>query len=90
MTEFVPLTIEFIIDSLPCKLIGMNSKLMCQYLEFVTDRLLVQLGYNKIYKVFFEILVPQKVIYSLLGFTFATASATGAGGFDTEFLARKI
>jgi ribonucleoside-diphosphate reductase beta chain len=41
---------EFIVDSLPCKLIGMNSTLMCQYLEFVTDRLLVQLGYNKIYK----------------------------------------
>lgn len=42
---------EFIVDSLPCKLIGMNSTLMCQYLEYVADRLLVQLGYNKIYKV---------------------------------------
>jgi len=42
---------EFIVESLPCKLIGMNSVLMCQYLEFVSDRLLVQLGYSKIYKV---------------------------------------
>ena len=42
---------EFIVESLPCKLIGMNSVLMCQYLEFVADRLLVQLGYSKIYKV---------------------------------------
>lgn len=42
---------EFIIESLPCKLIGMNCKLMSQYLEFVADRLLLQLGYSKIYKV---------------------------------------
>jgi ribonucleoside-diphosphate reductase beta chain len=41
---------EFIVESLPCKLIGMNSDLMCQYLEFVADRLLLQLGYSKIYK----------------------------------------
>jgi len=42
---------EFIIESLPCRLIGMNSNLMGQYIEFVADRLLVQLGCNKIYKV---------------------------------------
>ena len=41
---------EFICDALPCKLIGMNSKLMSQYIEFVADRLIVQLGYDKIYK----------------------------------------
>lgn len=41
---------EFINDSLPCRLIGMNSILMSQYLEFVADRLLVQLGYDKIFK----------------------------------------
>jgi ribonucleoside-diphosphate reductase beta chain len=40
---------EFIIDSLPVKLIGMNSDLMSQYLEFVTDRLLVSLGVSKVY-----------------------------------------
>lgn len=41
---------EFIIDSLPCKLIGMNCELMSEYLEFVADRLLLQLGYSKIYE----------------------------------------
>ena len=41
---------EFICEALPCKLIGMNSNLMSQYIEFVADRLLVQLGYNKFYK----------------------------------------
>lgn len=41
---------EFIIDALPCALIGMNAKMMSQYLEFVADRLLVQLGYPKIWK----------------------------------------
>jgi len=42
---------EFIIDSLPCRLLGMNSDLMSQYIEFVSDRISVQLGYNKIYNV---------------------------------------
>jgi len=41
---------EFICEALPCRLIGMNSALMSQYIEFVADRLLVQLGYNKHYK----------------------------------------
>jgi ribonucleotide reductase beta subunit family protein with ferritin-like domain len=40
---------EFITDALPCRLIGMNSKLMTQYVEFVADRLSLQLGYDKIY-----------------------------------------
>jgi ribonucleoside-diphosphate reductase beta chain len=40
---------EFIIDALPVKLIGMNSDLMAQYIEFVADRLLVELGNEKVY-----------------------------------------
>jgi len=40
---------EFICEALPCRLIGMNGKLMSQYIEFVADRLVVQLGYEKIY-----------------------------------------
>ena len=40
---------EFITDALPCRLIGMNAKLMTQYIEFVADRLSLQLGYDKIY-----------------------------------------
>ena len=42
---------EFICDALPCNLIGMNQKLMGQYIEFVADRLLLQLGYDKLYSV---------------------------------------
>ena len=42
---------EFITESLPASLIGMNSKLMVQYLEFVTDRLLVELNCEKDYNV---------------------------------------
>ena len=48
--EAVKIEKEFICEALPCKLIGMNSKLMSQYIEFVADRLVVQLGYSKIYK----------------------------------------
>ncbi|WP_439880755.1 ribonucleoside-diphosphate reductase small subunit [Pontibacter sp. MBLB2868] len=40
---------EFVTDALPVDLIGMNSKLMSQYIEFVADRLIVALGYQKIY-----------------------------------------
>ena len=40
---------EFICEALPCRLIGMNAELMSQYIEFVADRLVVQLGYGKIY-----------------------------------------
>lgn len=40
---------EFIIDSIPCRMIGMNSDMMTQYIEFVADRLVMQLGYSKIY-----------------------------------------
>ena len=40
---------EFICDALPCSLIGMNADLMSQYIEFVADRLLVQLGVSKVY-----------------------------------------
>lgn len=40
---------EFITEALPCSLIGMNSDLMSQYLEFVADRLITQLGYEKKY-----------------------------------------
>ena len=42
---------EFITESLPVSLIGMNAKLMTQYLEFVTDRLLVELELEKEYNV---------------------------------------
>ena len=48
--EAVEIEKEFICEALPCKLIGMNSKLMSQYIEFVADRLLVQLGCSKEYK----------------------------------------
>ena len=49
--EAVEIETEFICDALPCKLIGMNSDLMTQYIQFVADRLCVQLGYKKIYNV---------------------------------------
>ncbi|MEI8192547.1 MAG: ribonucleotide-diphosphate reductase subunit beta [Flavobacteriia bacterium] len=40
---------EFILDALPVKLIGMNSDLMAQYIEFVADRLLLELGNERLY-----------------------------------------
>lgn len=49
ITEAVEIEREFICDSLPCNLIGMNSNMMYEYIKFVADRLIVQLGYEKYY-----------------------------------------
>lgn len=49
--EAVDIETEFIVESIPCKMIGMNSDLMSDYIMYVADRLLVELGFNKIYNV---------------------------------------
>ena len=49
ISEAVEIEKEFVTSSLPVRLIGMNSDLMCEYIEFVADRLLVSLGCAKIY-----------------------------------------
>ena len=51
INEAVAIEKEFICDAIPCRMIGMNADLMKQYIEFVADRLTVQLGYDKIYNV---------------------------------------
>ena len=49
VNEAVTIEKEFITEALPCRLIGMNSSLMTLYIEYVADRLLTQLGYEKYY-----------------------------------------
>lgn len=95
ITEAVDIETEFICDALPCKLIGMNSELMSQYIKFVADRLIVQLGYNKIYNV--ENCFPWMELISLQGKTnffekrvsdYALATKTGkteAFDFSDDF-----
>ncbi|MEJ6582503.1 MAG: ribonucleotide-diphosphate reductase subunit beta [Crocinitomicaceae bacterium] len=51
IVDAVEIEKEFILDALPVRLIGMNSDLMAQYIEFVADRLLQELGNDKIYNV---------------------------------------
>lgn len=51
ITDAVTIEKEFVTDALPVNLIGMNSDMMCQYIEFVADRLLVSLGNPKVYNV---------------------------------------
>lgn len=51
MCDAVEIEKYFITEALPCRLIGMNSDMMSRYIEFVADRLLVQLGYERVYKV---------------------------------------
>jgi len=47
--EAVEIEKDFITEAIPCRLIGMNHTLMTQYIEFVADRLCLQLGYDKLY-----------------------------------------
>ncbi len=49
ITNAVEIEKEFVSDALPVRLIGMNADMMCQYIEFVADRLLVALGCDKTY-----------------------------------------
>lgn len=49
LREAVDIEIEFITESIPCRMIGMNTDLMSEYIQYVADRLLIQLGFNKIY-----------------------------------------
>jgi ribonucleoside-diphosphate reductase subunit M2 len=49
ISEALEIEIEFITDSLPCSLLGMNKEEMIKYIKFVADRLLVQLGYSKLW-----------------------------------------
>lgn len=51
ISDAVSIETDFITNALPCRLIGMNSNLMIQYIQFVADRLLTQLGYNKVWNV---------------------------------------
>ena len=50
LEEAVGIEKEFILESLPCRLVGMNADNMSEYIEFVADRLCVQLGYGKIFQ----------------------------------------
>lgn len=50
ISEAVTIELEFITEALPCRLIGMNQVLMKDYIEFVADRLSLQLGGDKIYE----------------------------------------
>jgi ribonucleoside-diphosphate reductase beta chain len=49
ITNAVEIEKKFVVDAIPVRLIGMNADSMCQYIEFVADRLLVALGCNKYY-----------------------------------------
>ena len=50
-TEAVNIEIKFITESLKCSLLGMNAEKMTEYIKFVSDRLLNQLGYSKLYNI---------------------------------------
>jgi ribonucleoside-diphosphate reductase subunit M2 len=47
----VNIKMEFVVDALPVELIGMNSSMMCNYIKFCADRLLIALGYQRHYKI---------------------------------------
>jgi ribonucleotide reductase beta subunit family protein with ferritin-like domain len=89
--EAVAIEKEFIIESIPCRLIGMNAGLMSQYIEFVADRLAVQLGYAKVFESanpfdFMELIsIESKVNFfekRLAEYALANKDTTGAFDFE--------
>ena len=59
ITDAVTIEQEFLTEALPCALIGMNNELMKRYIEFVADRLLVELGVDKVGFLFSKNLVVR-------------------------------
>lgn len=59
--EAVEIETEFICEALPCRLIGMNSELMTKYIQFVSDRVCVQLGVPKIWNVYNPFLFMETI-----------------------------
>ena len=51
ISSAVNIKMEFVVDALPVKLIGMNSPMKCDFIKFCTNRLLVALGYQRHYKI---------------------------------------
>jgi ribonucleoside-diphosphate reductase subunit M2 len=47
----VNIEMEFVVDTLPVELIGMNSSMMCDYIKFCADRLLIAIGHQRHYKI---------------------------------------
>lgn len=89
--DAVEIEIEFITEAIPCKMIGMNEGLMKQYIEFVADRLLLQLGCNKVYESanpfdFMELIsIESKVNFfekRLAEYAMANKDTTGAFDFE--------
>ena len=64
---------EFLTDALPVSLIGMNCTLMCRYIEFVADRLLVELGCDKVHHS--VILLDDVILTTTLGTNFDLLSS---------------
>jgi len=89
--EAVSIEKTFICDSIPCRLIGMNSALMSQYIEFVADRLALQLGCRKVFGSsnpfdFMELIsIESKVNFfekRLAEYAMANKDTTGAFDFE--------
>ena len=51
VSEAVQIELNFVNNSLPCRLLGMNSDLMSDYVKYIADRLLMQLGYTVLYNI---------------------------------------
>jgi ribonucleoside-diphosphate reductase beta chain len=76
--EAVKIEKEFITESLPCRLVGINSELMTQYIEFVADRLSTQLGYGKIYNTPNSLEYMERIALSMKSNFFEARVSTNA------------
>ena len=66
LSKAVGIEKEFLTDALPVGLLGMNSKLMCQYIEFVADRLLLAMGNKRYYNAQNPLPIRKSIALALL------------------------
>ncbi|WVR08350.1 hypothetical protein IAU60_005405 [Kwoniella sp. DSM 27419] len=104
VAEAVEIEKEFLTDALPCGLIGINADLMCQYIEFVADRLVIDLGYQKIYHAqnpfdWMELISLQGKAnffesrvssYQLAGVSRSATPSVSTGDVDGDRLSRRV
>jgi len=80
--EAVDIEKEFFTDALPVALIGMNCDLMCQYVEFVADRLLLELGCEKVCVHGIQIALYSVSLVLVLDTTFLASNIRGSSIYD--------
>jgi ribonucleoside-diphosphate reductase beta chain len=85
ISSAVRIEMEFVQDAIPVRLIGMNSELMCQYIQYVSDRLLTSLSAAKLYKGKHVYMFVEESIFGFFSDTTVRMDGDDVNGWQDEF-----